>query len=436
MSLISGNIKEILSIKLKQRHDSITDQFNRILMVKMLVIFSIVTSMEFFSDKVTCMFIMTQDTYMTEEFVHSACWIRGFYVYEELVNRTTESSYYGIPRDVEIDGVDDNKELCRRVNQRTRQRNHACRPLTKKYFVQYQYFPFYVASLAIFFYIPYLFFRVVNRDMINLKAAVKDASGDQAATNIINMYFNYKSNGGKFILRIKVCLTIAIKLLYVIVSVCSFMFTDHLLGYKYVNYGVDWLRWSRKSHIRGYDHRRARGVPRPGDILLPSMGFCDITEGVVSRTKVSFNDHKIICEISTHIIYQYVLFVLWFLFVCSIILSFIGFFYYIWRSVYAAIFGHLCKSSNSSRKQAYLYQFTVREIEYMELIRVKHMVLYKDILARCAGETIVKSSKRSPDSETQTIFVGAPTNLSFPPTNISPTNPSFSTNPRFPPTLI
>ena len=68
MSLISGNIKEILAIKLKQRHDSITDQFNRILMVKLLVIFSIVTSMEFFSDKVSCMY--TLDGYMPDEFVH------------------------------------------------------------------------------------------------------------------------------------------------------------------------------------------------------------------------------------------------------------------------------------------------------------------------------------------------------------------------------
>ena len=54
MSLIDGNIKDVLSIKLKCRHDGITDQFNRILMVKMLIIFSIIMSMEFFSDKVSC----------------------------------------------------------------------------------------------------------------------------------------------------------------------------------------------------------------------------------------------------------------------------------------------------------------------------------------------------------------------------------------------
>ena len=48
----------------------------------------------------------TLDGYMPDEFVHSACWIRGFYIYKEVENKTDECSYFGIPRDVQIDGID------------------------------------------------------------------------------------------------------------------------------------------------------------------------------------------------------------------------------------------------------------------------------------------------------------------------------------------
>ena len=48
--------------------------------------------------------------------------------------------------------------------------------------------------------------------------------------------------------------------------------------------------------------------------------------------------------------------------------------------MYAAIFGQLCKSW--SRKEPYFFNFTVREVEYMDFIRVKHLALYKDILNR------------------------------------------------------
>ena len=378
MSLIDGNIKEILSIKLKHRHDSITDQFNRIVMVKMLVIFSIIMSMEFFSDKVSC--IVPFEAYMGDEFVHSACWIRGFYIYKELLNRSIDSSYYGIPKDVEIDGINEHDVLCRRVSKITNILNSNCQPLTKLYFIHYQYFPFYIASLAILFHLPYLLFRIINSDMINLNTAVKEASNDQDTINIADLYFKYQNNGGVFVLRLKVFATMGIKFLYVIVSVCGFLFTDHLLNNRYIGHGVNWLKWSQLNNSHAYDHSSVRGYPKPGNFLLPSMGFCDITEGSNDVRKTTYNDYRILCEISTHIIYQYVLFVLWFLFVTSITLSFTGLLHYTWRSIYAALFDQMCKSF--SRRQPYLYRFTVREIEYLEFIRVKHIALYKDIMAR------------------------------------------------------
>ena len=49
-----GSIKDILSIKIKTRHDSYTDQFVRIFMSKMFIISALVMGVDFFNDKVSC----------------------------------------------------------------------------------------------------------------------------------------------------------------------------------------------------------------------------------------------------------------------------------------------------------------------------------------------------------------------------------------------
>lgn len=377
MSIVDGNIKDILSIKLKQRHDSITDQYNRIFMVKMLIVFSIITSVEFFTDKVSC--IVPLESFMNDDFVHSACWIRGFYIYEELLNRTHESSYYGIPKDVEVDGIDNNNALCRRINKAQHTYNSNCVPFTKMYFLHYQYFPFYIASLGIVFYFPYLLFSIINSDIIKLSTSIKEMKKEKDTKTILDTYFKHTSNGGVSVLRFKIFATAGIKLIYLIVSITAFLGTNHMLNNRYLNYGLSWLSWTQLDNSYAFGHAYTRGSPKPGNYLLPSMGFCDITEGSKDNRKVTYNDYRILCEISTHIIYQYVLFILWFLFIISMTLSFVGFVYYIWRSVYAALFGHMCRSC--PRRQPYNYRLTVREIEYLEFIRVKDLAIYKELMA-------------------------------------------------------
>ena len=46
------------------------------------------------------------------EFVHSACWIQGFYIYTEMADRINESGYYGIPDDIDMDGLTPEGTLC------------------------------------------------------------------------------------------------------------------------------------------------------------------------------------------------------------------------------------------------------------------------------------------------------------------------------------
>ena len=75
MSFIANNIKAILEIKIKTRHDSYTDQFSRIFMVKMFIISSLVIGIDWFHDTVAC--IVPNSSDLSSKFVHSACWIQG-----------------------------------------------------------------------------------------------------------------------------------------------------------------------------------------------------------------------------------------------------------------------------------------------------------------------------------------------------------------------
>ena len=49
--------------------------------------------------------------------------------------------------------------------------------------------------------------------MIHLKGAVKSAENEQDTKNIIDMYFDYKCNGGVLMLRFKVLATVGVKFL-------------------------------------------------------------------------------------------------------------------------------------------------------------------------------------------------------------------------------
>lgn len=73
--MITSSITHLISIKIKPRHDSITDQYNRIFMVKLCLIASAIIGVNYFNDKVTC--IVANSNGMDGGFVGSACWIQG-----------------------------------------------------------------------------------------------------------------------------------------------------------------------------------------------------------------------------------------------------------------------------------------------------------------------------------------------------------------------
>ena len=74
-ALLGEGISALVAIKIKKRHDTFTDQFNRIFMVKMTILFSAFIGFNYFQDEVSC--IVANANGMDAGFVGSACWIQG-----------------------------------------------------------------------------------------------------------------------------------------------------------------------------------------------------------------------------------------------------------------------------------------------------------------------------------------------------------------------
>ena len=168
------------------------------------------------------------------------------------------------------------------------------------------------------------------------------------------------------------------------------MSTDHILDHRYLNYGVQWLRWSRLNNTFAFDYSGWREYPKPGNFLLPSMGFCDLDEGSLDKRTTLFNQYRIVCEISTHILYQYVLVVLWFLFIASISISTLGFLLSVVSNISLALHCVILRRKEKFPLYRACEHMTVREIEYMTFIREKNLALYKDILYQMENEKSIK----------------------------------------------
>ena len=296
-----------------------------------------------------------------------------------------------MPRDVELNGIRHEGTLCRMIQKTTHRLDPGCKPLTKVYYVQYQYFPFYIASLGILYYMPYILFRVINSDIISLRGNLKPPLvNNLTAAKIVDRYFTYTGNGGVLILRVRVLATIGIRLSYMLVNIGGFMFTDHLLNEEYTDYGVNWINWAQMNNTMAFDYSGMRGFPKPGNKLLPSMGFCDISEGSKDNIQAVTNQHRFICEISTHILYQYVMIVLWFLFVIGIVISAIGFLQSIGANCLMSVKSVLSHRRETGKANFYraCRKLTLREIEYMKLLRSKNLLLYKEILKSLQGEHV------------------------------------------------
>lgn len=275
---------------------------------------------------------------------------------------------------MDYDGVNPLGQLCSTVD-RALDKVSECQPMHRVYYLQYQYMPFFTACLSFFFYIPYILFKSINFDVISLKEALKD--DESTPEKIFSSYFDQGVNSRRR-MRYKSLMNIIIKLMYVLANVLAFEACDSILHGDFRSYGTAFASWVKLTNFEQHDHNlKVRAVPKPGNILLPPMGFCDIHEASRDVRNTHINTHRFICEISPHVLYQYVMLVFWYLLIIGIVLSVIGFFQHI--LVHLASYIQMNRHDPSGK----LYRvLTLREIDYLDILRLKSTAQYGTILKR------------------------------------------------------
>jgi len=373
---IVDDVGKILAIKVKPRQDSYSDQFSRIIMLKVMFIGALFTGMNWSNDKINC--IIPKDQ-ADAGFTSSSCWINGLYVYENIRYHNNDIGYYGLPRDIRFNGMDSKGKLCETDDSTTNPkpgRNKDCSPMEKTYFLQYQYFTFFLVMMGALYYAPYMFFKYVNTDIQSLKESIKGGDAD----HIFNTYFNHNVNSPSM-MSFRVLGTLITKVLYICANVIVFVLTNHVLSGNFQSYGKDYATWTTLNNTMAYDYMGRRHYPKPGDVLLPSFAFCEVHEMAEDVKGTYDNKNRFVCEMSQHILYQYVLIVVWWAMVVGIVASILGLLIFLvdYTLTKSSIKRQLPPSSAS--------KLMLREFEYLEYIRRKDMTIFSKVLKQLYPRT-------------------------------------------------
>ena len=113
-----------------------------------------------------------------------------------------------------------------------------------------------------------------------------------------------------------------------------------------------------------------------GNVLLPSMGLCDLNVDISDATSRFARKYRFICEISPNIRYQYLLIIMWFLFIASITVSIFGLILTLLRHSYYL----LCLVRTTAKETIYRF-ISLRETENV-FIKENNLSLYGEILRK------------------------------------------------------
>ena len=283
--------------------------------------------------------------------------------------------YYGIPNQLKDDGILSDGSPCEVGEDKN------CTPLEKTFYLQYQWFPFYVAAIGFLFYLPYILFRYVNTDLISLRGTIKAVDVD--IESVVKNYFNYQINP-PLRMRIRIIANIAIKICYLVVNIIAFIVTNELLNGDFKSYGQKWVDWSKLRNEESYDYTQSRQMIKPGEVLLPTFGICDVLDLGKDVKHTILNRHRLVCEIPQNVLYQYVLMLLWFLYIFGMLVSSIGL---VMKIVDHIITADCFLSQGSQAKKVY-QSLTLREREYLEYIRKKNMTIYGNLIRKLKEERL------------------------------------------------
>jgi len=368
MSGLTGDVKKMFNYKYKKRDDCLSDQYNRLFMTKVMLIAASITGMSWYSDEIKCL-VPGLAGKAIGGFSGKACWINGFYVYDELRNVEGCYGYYGMPTNSIHNGTLDPLGCNTCVVQPD---NRDCKPMHKKFYIQYQWYPFFLAVLALLYYAPYFLFHIANDDIKDLKGEIKKLDPD--IDMIVKTYFNTDDKATSKRLRRNIVLNIIIKCAYVISNVLVLVLCDNTLNGDFLTFGSRWLKWSEIPS--GNNYVDIRSYVDAGEALLPTFGFCDVLEEGLDIKHTFINEHKFVCEISQHVLYQYVMMALWFLIVIGIVVSVYGLVtLLIQYAVWEVSFG-----SGEKKAKLVFKNLTIRQGEYLMFIRKKNEMLYGKVL--------------------------------------------------------
>lgn len=270
MASVVEGIKGIISINIKTRTDDVCDQYSRIFMMKMMMIGTMVIGLNWYADKTTC--IMPPIDSLSSDFVADACWIQGFYIYEDVEIDHEEAAYYGIPSNLDYTGKYPSGKLCIKDSPRPKKDNEDCQRLNKKFFLQYQYMPFLTAVFALIYYLPYIMFNIMNTDIVRLKENLNNAD-----VNLIReTHFNYKFNCAAR-MRLRVFGNFLVKMMYALSNAICFFTIDNVMGGAFRHFGLDWSQWRSSKDEYTDEYIAVRGSPKPSNILLPTFGICEVS---------------------------------------------------------------------------------------------------------------------------------------------------------------
>ena len=168
MSFYFGDsLSQFVTIKVKERHDSVFDQVPRIFVSKVFILSATIMSLFWLTEETRC--IPPLDGKLPAPFINRACWLKGFYVFPDLHRHVSATAYYGVPTELDKDGYREGveNELCQRGAYNPDD-SFNCVPLKKEFFHQYKWIPFYIAFLAFLFFFPYMVFKMANSDLMEL----------------------------------------------------------------------------------------------------------------------------------------------------------------------------------------------------------------------------------------------------------------------------
>jgi len=378
----TNNIKKLLLVKIKARQDSYTDQFSRLFMVRMLLVVALLTSISWMKDQLNC--LVPKSHGIDKGYVSKACWINGVYIFRD-IHGGNQSYYYGIPDDFTHDGINKYHQPCATFTA-AHKKVDGCKPLKKTFFLQYQWFPLAVAALGFLYYLPYVLFSVVNTDLKGMKELLS-ANDIQ---KIVRRYFDPKNNPPAK-LRTRVILIVLVKLLYVVANILTFLIIDSSFNGWFAAYGSEYATWAGLSNEVAHQYFGGDPTVKAGHKLLPGFGICEVQESAQDLKNLVTNKHKVVCEMSQHVLYQYTLVVLWYVLIVGILVSILGFVYHIFDH----FFNWLCFRRRGDDVTAVYKKISVRERQYLEYVRRKNLASYGDLVRAIMEDRDIRSRSSS-----------------------------------------